>query len=388
MIRARTPEARHQPAAEVESSIRPDRQAGWPRSVTVAFFVWFATRCVLELIAAWSFRLDGHSAPWLHLWVQWDASYYLDAATNGYRMPAIVTGNETGQSSINFLPLLPLGIALIRFLVGSPVIAGLIFTNLCLVAAGVLLHRLTCRRAGVHAADWSVLSMMLLPGSFSLSGIMSEAPFLLLSIGAVTFARSRPAWGSLCLSLLAITRLTGIVLLAGVGLDWLIDRYRGRPATYRTLFLLALSPLPLLAYAAFMFHVTGDALAAVHSHSAFWFQKEELPFQELFSFVATGEQRLQVESVISLSMVAVLLTRWRLFTAGEWLFLAVSIGTSSSAVSLSPSLIRYMIALYPVHMAVGDLCSRWFGGRLLVCLYAMINGALVIGWAHGRDFFQ
>ena len=374
--------------SEIATGLRPGWKGGWLRSVAVAIIAWLATRGALELIAAWSFRLDGHPAAWLHLWVQWDASYYLDVAAHGYRMPAVVTGNETGQSGLNFFPLLPLGIALTRLLVGSPVLAGLIFTNLCLVAGGVLLHRLTCRRAGVDAADWSVLSLMLLPGSFSLSGIMSEAPFLLFSISTVTFARSRPVWGSLSLSLLAITRLTGIVLLGGVAIDWAIDRFRHRPATYRTLFLLTLSPLPLLAYAVYMFHVTGDALAAVHSHNAFWFQKEEWPFEELLSFTSTGEQRLQVQSVIALSMVAVLLARWRLFTAGEWLFLAVSIGTSSSAMSLSPSLIRYMIALYPVHMAVGDLCSRWIGGRLLICLYGMINGALVIGWAHGLDFFQ
>ena len=367
---------------------QPEWRSEYLRSIAVALLTWLATRTALELIAGWSFLLDGHPAPWIHLWMQWDASYYVDVAVHGYHMPLVVTGNETGQSGLNFPPLLPMGIALTRLVIPSPLVAGLVFDNLCLIAASVLLHQLTRARMGVPAADWSVISLMLLPGSFALSGIMTEAPFLLFSIFTVKLAKSHPTLAAGSLSLLGLTRLTGIILLASVMLDWVVDRSRGLKASYRSLFLFTLSPLPLVFYAGYMFYVTGDALAIVHSHQAFWSLRQQFPFEGFLAFLGSPSPRVQVESFVAFSLLLILVSRWRLFSAGEWLFLLISVETSSSADGLVPSLIRYMIGLYPMHMAMAGFCRRHVAGRVALGIFAMINGALVIVWAHGRDTYQ
>ena len=322
------------------------------------------------------------------MWIRWDAGYYLDVARHGYRVPMLRTGNENGQSGLNFFPLVPIGTFLVGHAIGSVAAGGLIFCNLCLIVAATFLHRL----AGLHGrqeADWSVMSLMSLPGSFALSGVMSEAPFLAFSTMAAWFAmQRRPAAVAASVSLLAVTRLTGLFQTMGLAVDWAIGRWRGGPASLRTMFLLGLSGLPLLVYAGWMYHVTGDALVAIHSHYAFWDQRSGLPFQDFFLFAWGHGPNLVIQSVVALAMLGFLIACWRLFTAGEWVFLALSIEASSSSLALAPSLIRYMIVLYPLHLAVGRLSARHLSGRVMLVGLAMINAALFLTWLQGRDVYR
>ena len=352
-------------------------EAGWLRSIVFAVAVFTASRVALFLIGVYSFRFEGQSVPWLHMWIQWDAGYYLSIADHGYMPPQVVTGYESGQSNINFFPLLPMGVALLARL-GLPVpLAGVAFANVCLVVAAVLLHRLACRRAGSFAANWAVISLMALPGSFALSGPLSESIFLAFSIAAAYLVqRGRLA-----------SAVASVALGAGMALDWVIARVRRQAAPYRNLMLISFIPLPLLALSAFMFHVTGDNLAPLHSNLAFWDQQFGVPFQSLAMFLWTNQPRLQVQSVLTLVMVAALLSQWRLFTAGELFFVAVSVFSFASSEAASPSLIRYTIGLYPVHLAMGRLCATRHGARVLLVALAFVNGALAIYWFHGRDVY-
>lgn len=367
-------------------TVRP--VAGWWRSIVFAVLAWAASRLVLELIGAYSFRLAGQPVHWLAMLLQWDGNFYLGIAEHGYALPHVVTGEESGQSNINFFPLLPLASYLLARLVHPTLLAGIVFTNACLLLSAAMLHRLAWLRSDRDTADWSVLSLILVPGSFAFSGMMTEAPFLAFSTTAAYFAyRGRTGLAAASGSLLTITRLTGAAQAMGWTLDWLLDRWRRRPANYRRLLLICLTPLPLFLYFAYMFHLTGDALAAVHSNFTFWDQHIGFPFQNFAMLAWTTQPRLQIQCVIGLVLALVLLSQARQFTAGEWLFLILSLETVSSADSLSPSLIRYVIALYPVHLAMGQLCARTPAGRVLLMVLVLANGALAVEWMHGHDTY-
>ena len=172
-----------------------------------------------------------------------------------------------------------------------------------------------------------------------------------------------------------------------MALDWLIARVRQQPAPYRSLMLISFIPLPLLAFSWYMFHLTGDNLAPLHSNFAFWDQQLGVPFQSLVMFLWTNQPRLQVQSVIALILIVVLLSQARMFSAGELLFVAASVVSFASSESASPSLIRYTLALYPLHLTMGRLCDRHRSMRLLLLGLAFINGALAIYWFHGRDIY-
>ncbi len=342
---------------------------------------------MLACIGGFAYGVDGQSIPWLGLWIQWDAHYYLSILAHGYNEPTVITGLETGQSNLNFFPLLPIGGWLVAHVVTPPVLAGLLFANACLVAAAVGLHRVATRRFGTEAADWSVVSLMVLPGSFALSGFMTESLFLAISIWSFHFFASGRSGAAAALgSLLSITRLTGVVLAAGFALDWLMRRARRRPANYAVLFLICLMPLPLVGFMAYMDWLTGDGLAFLHSQFGFWQHRLDYPLANFFLFLSSDQPRLVAQSVIGLVLLSCLLASARRFTAGEIFFVGVNIASFASSGSASPSLLRYMASLYPLHLALGQLGARRPAIRVLIVMLALVDGAMMSYWARGYDF--
>ena len=362
-------------------------QARWLRSIVYAVAVWSASRGTFLLIGAYSFKFDGQAVPWLRMWMQWDAAFYLSIADAGYQPPTVVTGLESGESNINFFPLFPMLITMVRTIIPSVLLAGIIAANLCLLVAAVLLHRLAQRRFDDQAADWAVISLMVVPGSFALSSPLSEAAFLLLSIAAVYLAPLRQGAAAASSALLTITRWTGILQGLGLALDWFIDRLRGREASYARLLPICLVPLPLALFLLYMFFLTGDGFASLHSNYAFWHQRFGVPFQSLVLFLSTKQPRLEMQSALALVLVLVLLSQARRFTPGEMFFVVASLASFTSSDAATPSLVRYTIGLYPVHLAIGVLCSRHSAMRVLLLCLALIGSAIAVFWFHGRDVY-
>ncbi len=368
-------------------SLKATSNDSWSKSILVAAALWAATRLTFSLIGTYSFRLNGQPVPWISMWLQWDASYYLSIARGGYQVPTVITGLEIGQSNLAFSPMMPLMTALVHLIVPSVRVAGLIAANACLLTAAAIMHRLVSRRFDGNAANWAVLSLMTLPGSFALSSPLSEAPFLALSIAAAYLAPTRSDAAAASSALLTITRVTGIFQAAGFALDWLVDRIRGRGATYRRLLPICLAPLPLLLFFVYMLYRTGDAFAQLHSQFSFWQQRFGIPFQSLLLFTHTNQPRLEMVSVLSLGMILITLTQARWFSLGEMLFVVASVASFASMETVSPSLVRYTIGLYPVHMAIGRLCGRYVGMRVLLLCLALIGSALATLWFHGSEAY-
>jgi len=361
--------------------------AGWRRSVLAAVVLWAATRLTFLLIGAYAYRLHGQPVPWEGMWKHWDSGFYLGIAAHGYQPPTVVTGMESGQSNINFFPLLPLLVAGVHLVVPSILLAGLLAANACLLGAAIVLHRLAARRGTQDMADWTLLCLMVLPGSFALSGPLSEAPFLAVSILTAWLAPTRPGAAALSSAVLSIARWTGILQGLGLALDWLIDRIRGRDATYRRLLPICLAPIPLFAFLGYMFWLTGDGLAPLHSNAAFWHQHFGVPFQSLVLFLHAPEPRLEIQSAVAAALLALTASQLRWFTAGEMVFVAASVACFASSEAASPSLIRYTIGLYPVHLALGRLCARHGWMRLVLLCLAMVGAAIAVAWFQGSDIY-
>lgn len=362
----------------------------WSACLAAGILAWAASRAVLCAVMAGSLALRGRPASIVGMWVQWDAGYYLTIASQGYRLPTLATGDETGESTLNFFPLLPLGIRLLAGLLDHPVTPsiGLALTNACLIVAGVMLYRLAFLRLGARAARFALVSLMVLPGTFVASGVMTEAPFLALSISAA-YLSVRAPWGAGgCLSLLAIDRISGIFQAFGLGLDWLRARVAGEIVRWEAALPLFLVPIPLLVYFADMYRLTGDALVVVHSHASFWHQRSGLPFQNVLALFWSGQVRLRIQSAIALPMLGVLVLAWRRFSLGEWLFVVTSLEVCTSGLSLAPSLIRYLIGLYPLHLAFGWIAAQRRWGVALLAAMAVVDALLAMSWAHGSDLLQ
>ena len=135
--------------------------------------------------AEFTHLIDGGAA--LDLWYRWDAGFYATIATDGYdwlntRQPA---------DDMAFLPLYPLAVHLVSgmtptgclaspYLSTCATVGGLVVSNAALLIALLLLFDLARRRYGKSTAWRVALLLLVSPISIFLSGVYTEATFLLL----------------------------------------------------------------------------------------------------------------------------------------------------------------------------------------------------------------
>jgi hypothetical protein len=174
---------------------------------------------------------------------RWDSVWYLDIAHDGYG------GNDERAA---FFPLYPLLVRAGGWLCGSPLIAGLVISLAAFWAGSAALHRLARIELGPEEARWAVAALTLFPGSLWFSAVYSESLFLMVSVGAVLYAR-QGRWGLAAVlgALGAATRSAGVVLVVPLGLLWL-DAFRARRATLWSAAWLALVPAGLAAFCGYL----------------------------------------------------------------------------------------------------------------------------------------
>ena len=216
---------------------------------------------------------------------RWDAVWYLGIADTGYG------AGDTPR--VAFFPLYPL---LVRGLGaaggGSPgalLIASYAVALAALLGALVLLHRLVALELGRRLAGPTLLVLCTFPASLFLGAPYSESLFLLASVGAVYAARTGAwAWAGVAAAAASGTRSAGALVLVPLMILYLYgpreDRPGERPPYPRGGWLrslrpvhairadigwLALAPLGLAAYAAYLGAVHGDPLA-FSSVQEFW----------------------------------------------------------------------------------------------------------------------
>lgn len=158
--------------------------------------------------------------------VRWDALWYLQIAHSGYR-----SLQDTG-----FFPLYPLLIRIVSWPLHSPAAAGIAVSMVATFVGLVIVHRLTALELGARPARTAVQLLAFAPFAFYLSAVYTEGVFLALSAGTFYAAR-RGRWelAGLAGGLAALTRVTGVLLLAPVLLLYLYGpRADGAPLLRRS----------------------------------------------------------------------------------------------------------------------------------------------------------
>jgi len=211
---------------------------------------------------------------------RWDAVWYLRIATDGYGTPG-------DHAPAAFYPLYPLLMRAGGWVVGSPLLAGIVVSLVCFLGALVLLHKLVALELGESYARPAVLLVAFFPSALFFSAVYSESLFLLVSVGAFLAARrERWAWAGLLGGLAALTRNSGVLLLLPLAILFLYGpRPGGRPALGRARWLpryrltpqlvwLALVPLGLALYLGWSAIALDDAFAPYHAQ-ALWLRHFE-----------------------------------------------------------------------------------------------------------------
>ncbi|HEU5198709.1 MAG TPA: mannosyltransferase family protein [Ktedonobacterales bacterium] len=233
------------PEQQVRSGLRPSLDQVWKACLTwshrhdvrAALLATLALRVVCSSLAALltfvvspahvppSFLGKYVINPWLH----WDTLWYLAIAEHGY----------SGPGSTAFMPLYPLLMRALGTLLGGNLpLAALVISTCATFGALLCLHRLVSRWSAVpHAADWALVTAVMLPVSFFLMAGYSEALFVWLSLATILLAlEERWALVAGVSALAALTRHQGVflplVFLPGLcfqAREWWRSREQGEP---------------------------------------------------------------------------------------------------------------------------------------------------------------
>jgi hypothetical protein len=199
-------------------------------------------------------RAGWHNA--ITAWERADALWYLRIASDGYR---------TDDGSAAFFPLYPLVVRAVGFVTGGHwLLAAYLVSNLALLAALVLLFKLTELEHGPQRARRVVVLACLFPTSFFLFAPYTESLFLALSVGCFYLAR-RGRWAAAAPVGIAaaLTRSPGLLLAAPLAVEALLQWRSGQPGRrtwplVRGLGAAAVVPLGTAAYLAYWGRYGGD----------------------------------------------------------------------------------------------------------------------------------
>jgi hypothetical protein len=236
-----------------------------------------------DVTRAWGAFGDTLAAPA----VRWDATWYLDIARHGYRREAIEPA---------FFPLYSVLVRALGEITRSEIFAAIAISLAAFAAALVLLHRLTTLELGAEVAGRTVVLLAFFPTALFFSAVYTEALFLLLELGAFYAARrGRWAWAGALGALGSATRNTGWLIAPVLLVLYLYgprgDRepdvpgasgLRPRYALRRDVLWIAVVPVGLFAYLAYMQIHFGDWLAPYHAAQDYFHRNFDGPFSALW----------------------------------------------------------------------------------------------------------
>jgi hypothetical protein len=234
---------------------------------------------------------------------RWDSTWYLKIAEAGY------TSADPARSA--FFPLYPALISIVAApLGGSLLAAGLLISWVCALGFLTVLHRTVAAARDTETATTVVRVAAFVPPAIFLSAIYTEALFLMLSLGALVAARRQHwVWAGVLGAFAASCRSIGVLLViplaveylwgrrgpasprseapgtgplraAGVGpdgprprvrawfavvLEWIRVAWRSRRPLRPDVLWIAVVPLGVVAYAAYLGVATGDPMGVVRA---------------------------------------------------------------------------------------------------------------------------
>jgi hypothetical protein len=316
-----TPDQADEPTAEEtpDESVAP---RPWRRAVLAGLVVWVASK--VGLAGATAIAWIGQDNPKLTLmsaanrWgTRWDSVWFLTIAQHGYP--------EEGMAHAAFFPLYP---ALIRLFtpifLGQYWMAALFVANVAMLAALVLLYRLTEHEFGRAPAGRTIFYLVAFPTGFFLTAAYNEGLFIALIVGSVYCMRLGGWWLAGVLGAFAgAARPAGILLTLPFAVEYL--RQHGRRIRLDAL-AIGVIPLGLVAVMITDNAYYGRPLAFFEAQAEHWGRHLNWPWKAIIDATAyvTGRKKyplfgeVWLHNALELGTVLLLLVLIGLAFAGPW----------------------------------------------------------------------
>lgn len=354
--------------------------------IKYTFFLFLSTRLILTAVGAASrlfflTPLKYSRFVWLDIWGRWDSSWYLAIARNLY--PA--NPGPTEYINYAFFPLYPLLARALGFLLNNNFyLAGIIISNLCLLAASIYLYKLiNLKYNNQRLALGSIILLFLFPSSFILSGVFSEALFLLLLILAFYYVEKKQ-WlpASLAGALLALTRSVGIIIF----LPLLLACLRGRRENdwrIKNFFSLPLMPLSFASFLFFSYLKTGKLFPYLGVQLISFGHTLVNPLNTLLSGLASDLAPIFISSFTTILIIALMVKyikemdlSWLL--AGALLLLTPTAGGLDFAFGFW----RYALVVFPLYLLLALSLKNKYAKILAYAGLAAVQLLMLIIWTN------
>lgn len=179
------------------------------------FLLWRAMLFLIGALAAIFFVYQPTFTPgewaaknlpqWLYSWANFDGAHYLTIINEGYLKTDLIQA---------FFPGFPLSARVITGSGLSPLLAGLILSNLAMFLLIIFWFRFLRLTFSKEQAFIGTLILLTFPTSFFLGAFYNESMFMLLTIGAfLAAAQKRWIITGVLIALATATRVVGIVLV-------------------------------------------------------------------------------------------------------------------------------------------------------------------------------
>lgn len=398
-----------EPAVGAAGTRRPGRlrdlAARVPAPWGFVLAVFVATKVVLNLIgvlvlAAWdgvpgappaaevgmrAQQEDVSPHRWFSLWFAWDSFLYDHLA----RLPL-----DRPWPDFGFPLLYPfLARAVAPLLGGHTAGALLLVSNVALVFQLYYAYRLGGRLLGAERDDpvggrRFTRYLLLLPTAFLFQAALTESLFVCLALAAFWYAEQR-RWLVVGVVgyFLALSRSVGFLVVIPLALvllrqhDWRLTG-RSLPRYLRLGWPLLLVPAGWLTFMAFCRWQSGDWFAYQHAQEKGWGIKVQDPLWVAWHALTDGNSAdaLRVWMAVGMLVVAAVGLRRR----ADWPYLVYTLIVVLVPLSMGPavykSLLRYLLAAFPVALVL----ARWAraGGvdPWLTAGLAVLQGALFAVW--------
>jgi Mannosyltransferase (PIG-V) len=252
--------------------------------------------------------LSSGSRRWIEPWYRWDAIWYLDICERGYSF------RPGAQSSVAFMPLLPLLIRLSTTGGIDPYWSGLLIPNFAFVVGLVFFGRVVLGVTGSAATTWRVCILLAaFPSAFFFSAPYPESlGFMLTAAALLAWQTSHPALSAAALAAATAARLTALSMSVGLVLEWALALAKGRSTRNRPWLVAGAGTLGTVLFFGYLAVRFGDPFLHFKAHSAWLRKAPSIP--RLLETIAESVRvsALMVRSSGSFAVALVLLFAWLL----------------------------------------------------------------------------
>ncbi|MEQ9618252.1 MAG: glycosyltransferase family 39 protein [Deltaproteobacteria bacterium] len=308
----------------------------------------------------------------ISIWNTWDTQHYLDIAQYGYTNSAI----DEKKLQIVFFPLYPFIIKIFSFAFKDYLFSALLVSNIAYAGAVVYLFKLVridyddddALRAGIYIS--------IFPTAYFFHAPYTESLFLVFTVASLYYARrSKWALSGTAGMLAAATRITGIILLPVLVIEYLYQNEYKIKNTRKEILWLGAVGLGLLFYLVINYVTFGDPFKFLEFQKGHWSKELALPIKGFFSAWSGIFWRKPADALLggwaeiifaALGLILIIYSFFRLrLSYGVYALLTWLTVTSTSFWLSIP---RYTLSIFPIFIALSILGRRKEVNYLIIFL--------------------